>query len=194
MEMHAACIYISCEQIWKFRRSLPTAAEYLPNSLIASVFFCIKWHKVLYSPRCQPLTRLGGAFTSFTGLPGNEVEESVSLWPAGRHSPLVSQTKCNRQSQDMKGDCSSQADVTSAGGQANNRTCLWKYHNITCHGTSWLLKKQGTCSVLWFSVYLFASLSPLLPSFLLSLWYLQFIPEQDNAYPHCSLYLVCNIV
>lgn len=117
---------------------------------IISVFTVVyqgKWHKVLYSPGCRPLTRLGGTLTSFTGLPGNEVEESVSLWPAGRHSPLVSQTKFNRQSQDMKGDCCSQTDVTNAGGQANNRTCLWKYQNITCHGVFWLLSKRGTCIV-----------------------------------------------
>lgn len=106
-----------------------------------------KVNDVLYSPGCRPLTRLGGTLTSFTGLPGNEVEESVSLWPAGRHSPLVSQTKFNRQSQDMKGDCCSQTDVTNAGGQANNRTCLWKYQNITCHGVFWLLSKRGTCIV-----------------------------------------------
>lgn len=156
MEMPAVGIFISCKQLWNFKRNL-TAAWFLPNWFIISVFsvaFRGKWHKVLYSPRCQPLTRLGGTFTSFTGLPGNEVEESVSLWPAGRHSPLVSQTKCNRQSQDMKGDCCSQTDVTSAGGQANNRTCLWKYQNITCHGVSWLLSKRGTCSGLWFSIWL----------------------------------------
>lgn len=156
MEMHAVCIFISCKQLGYFKGNL-TASQYFPNWFIlsvCSVVFQGKWHKVLYSPRCQPLTRLGGAFTSFTGLPGNEVEESVSLWPAGRHSPLVSQTKCNRQSQDMKGDCCSQTDVTSAGGQANNRTCLWKYQNITCHGVSWLLSKRGTYSVLWFSIWL----------------------------------------
>lgn len=149
-------VFSSREQLWNFKRNL-TAARYSPNWFIISVFSVVfqgKWHKVLYSPRCQPLTRLGGTFTSLTGLPGNEVEESVSLWPAGRHSPLVSQTKCNRQSQDMKGDCCSQTDVTSAGGQANNRTCLWKYQNITCHGVSWLLSKRGTFSVLWFSIWL----------------------------------------
>lgn len=148
MEMHAVCIS-SCACNYNISKEIP-AAQCRPNWFIisvSSVVFQGKWHKALYSPRCQPLTRLGGTFTSFAGLPGNEVEESVSPWPAGRHSPLVSQTKCNRQSQDMRGDCCSQTDVTSAGGQANNRTCLWKYQNITCHGLLWSPNKQGTCSV-----------------------------------------------
>lgn len=148
MEMHAVCISSSACN-YNISKEI-SAPQCRPNWFIisvSSVVFQGKWHKALYSPRCRPLTRLGGTFTSFAGLPGNEVEESVSPWPAGRHSPLVSQTKCNRQSQDMRGDCCSQTDVTSAGGQANNRTCLWKYQNITCHGLLWLPNKPGTCSV-----------------------------------------------
>lgn len=104
-----------------------SAAQNWPGWFIIRVFSLVsqpKWHKASYSPRCQPLTRRWGTFTSFCGLPGNEVEASVIPWPAGRHSPLVSQTKCNRQSQDMKGDDCSQTDVERARGQANNRTCL----------------------------------------------------------------------
>ena len=152
MEICVQSVFSSRASNYEISKRNLTAARYLPNWFIICVFSVVfrgKWHKVLYSPRCQPLTRLGGTFASFTGLPGNEVEESVSLWPAVRHSPLVSQTKCNRQSQDMKGDCCSQTDVTSAGGQANNRICLWKYQNITCHGVSWLLSKRGTCTVIF---------------------------------------------
>lgn len=91
MEILAVCVFISCKQLWNLKRNL-TAARFLPNWFI-TVASQGKWHKVLHCPRCQPLTRIGGTFTSFTGLPDNEVEESVSLWPAGRHSPLMSQTK-----------------------------------------------------------------------------------------------------
>lgn len=141
----------------------------LTSSLsVFSLLFQGKWHEASYSPRCQPLTRLGGTFTSFTGLPGNEVEASVIPRPAGRRSPPVIQTKCNRQSQDMKGDCCSPTDVTSAGGQANNRTCLWKYQNITCHGVFWLSCKLGTCSVYTNSTSVCISF----PSLLSLIWYL----------------------
>lgn len=104
-----------------------SAAQCWPGRFIIRVFSLVsqaKWRKASHSPRCQPLTRRRGTFTSFCGLPGNEVEASVIPWPAGRHSPLVSQTKCNRQSQDMKGDGCSQTDAERARGQANNRTCL----------------------------------------------------------------------
>lgn len=56
--------------------------------------------------RCQPPTPLGGTSSSppFAGLPGNEVEGSVSPragWEA--RGPLVSQMRRNGRSQDMEG-------------------------------------------------------------------------------------------
>lgn len=79
-------------------------------------------------------------FALCTGFPGNEVEESVSLLPAGRHSPLVSQSKCNRKNQDME---AVRLDVACAAGGPNNRMRLWKYQNIICHRVSWQALSQG---------------------------------------------------
>lgn len=62
MEMHAVGIFISCKQLWYFKRGI-TAASYLSNRFIISLFLVVfwgKWHTVLNSPRCQPLTKLGG--------------------------------------------------------------------------------------------------------------------------------------
>lgn len=88
-----------------FQEESRSRPRHWPNWFIISAFSVVfqgKWHKASRSPRCQPLTRLGGTFTSFAGLPGNEVEGSVSPWPVGRQSPLVSQTERNRHSQDMR--------------------------------------------------------------------------------------------